>query len=272
VNLDLFSWIYRYYVDPIIYDTGYNPVNTITWAVILGIAILALIRLFKRTSLKVDGDFVLSTLPYVLAGSSLRVIEDAGLVQAPASYLLITPFIYLLTFCLTLTSLFLTRKAFGSHYHKAYASVGLIWTLANLSILSSMGVANPLVPLAIFGLGSALSGSLYILGGRVHKLSFIKERFNFMILYAHMLDASSTYVGVDLFGYVEKHVVPTYLIGLIGTAAIMYPLKLLILLPITSVLDSSIEDPSLRNLTKLALIVLGLAPALRNTLRLTLGI
>jgi uncharacterized membrane protein len=32
------------------------------------------------------------------------------------------------------------------------------------------------------------------------------------------------------------------------------------------------EDSSLRNLTKLALITLGLAPAIRNTLRLTLGI
>jgi len=93
-----------------------------------------------------------------------------------------------------------------------------------------------------------------------------------MILYAHMLDASSTYVGMDWFGYYEKHVVPTFLIDLVGTAAIMYPLKLLILLPLLKIIDSYIEDPSLRNLTKLTLITLGLAPALRNTLRLALGV
>jgi uncharacterized membrane protein len=87
-----------------------------------------------------------------------------------------------------------------------------------------------------------------------------------------MLDASSTYIGVDWFGYYEKHVVPTYLIDLTGTAAIMYPLKLLVLLPLLSIIDKYIEDKSLLNLTKLALIVLGLAPAIRNTLRLTLGI
>jgi uncharacterized membrane protein len=52
----------------------------------------------------------------------------------------------------------------------------------------------------------------------------------------------------------------------------MYPLKLLVLLPVLSILDTSMEDPSLRNLTKLVLITLGLAPAVRNTLRLTLGI
>ena len=32
------------------------------------------------------------------------------------------------------------------------------------------------------------------------------------------------------------------------------------------------DDPQLKNLTKLALLVLGLAPALRNTLRLVLGV
>jgi uncharacterized membrane protein len=77
---------------------------------------------------------------------------------------------------------------------------------------------------------------------------------------------------VDWFSYYEKHVVPTFLINLTGSAAIMFPLKLIILLPILSMIDKSLQDPSLRNLTKLTLITLGLAPAIRNTLRLALGI
>ena len=93
-----------------------------------------------------------------------------------------------------------------------------------------------------------------------------------MIIYAHMLDASSTYYGVDWFGYYEKHVVPTFLIDLTGSAAIMFPLKLAILLPVLYMIDKSMQEPSLRNLTKLTLITLGLAPAVRNTLRLALGI
>ena len=35
--IDLADWIYRYYIHPIIYDTSYNPVDTITWAVVLGL-------------------------------------------------------------------------------------------------------------------------------------------------------------------------------------------------------------------------------------------
>lgn len=93
-----------------------------------------------------------------------------------------------------------------------------------------------------------------------------------MIIYAHMLDASSTYFGVDWFSYHEKHVIPTYLINLAGSAAIMFPLKLAVLLPVLYIVDRSLQEPSLRNLVKLTLITLGLAPAVRNTLRLALGV
>jgi uncharacterized membrane protein len=60
---------------------------------------------------------------------------------------------------------------------------------------------------------------------------------------------------------------------LTGTALVMYPLKLMILIPVLALIDDALkDDPSLKNLTKLALLTLGLAPALRNTIRLTLGI
>ena len=268
----LYNWLYKYYVEPIIYDTGYNPVNTVTWAILLGICILGLIRIFKRLNLKMDEKLVLYTLPYVLAGSSLRVIEDAGLVKPPASYLLITPLIYFLVFFVTTASLILTKKFLGKNFHRAYAVIGLLWTFMNLAALSTISIQRPLVPVAVLFLGTLLTGTIYILRLALPQLNFLNNRYNLAILYSHMLDASSTYIGVDWFGYYEKHVVPTYLIDLTGTAAIMYPLKLLVLLPLLSIIDKYIEDKSLLNLTKLALIVLGLAPAIRNTLRLTLGI
>lgn len=276
MDLDLgvwvYNWVYKYYAEPIIYDTGYNPVNTVTWAILLGFCILGLIRIFKRLELKVDEKLVLYTIPYVLAGSSMRVIEDAGLVKPPASYLLITPLIYFLVFFVTTASLILTRRFLGLKFYRAYAAIGLLWTFVNLAALSTVGVERPLVPVEVLLLGTLLTGIIYFLRLPLPRLNFLENRYNLAILYSHMLDASSTYIGVDWFGYYEKHVVPTYLIDLTGTAAIMYPLKLLVLLPLLSILDKYIEDKSLLNLTKLALIVLGLAPAIRNTLRLTLGI
>ncbi len=51
---DLFAWISKYYIDPIIHDTSYNPVDTITWAIILGLTILVLIKLFRIFGQDVD--------------------------------------------------------------------------------------------------------------------------------------------------------------------------------------------------------------------------
>lgn len=272
VNFDLGPWIREQFIDPIIYDMGYNPVNTVTWAIILGISIYCLIRLFRRLELKLDERLVVCTLPYILAGSSLRVIEDAELVSPPWKYLLITPLIYFLVFLVTIAALLITRELLGREFYRGYAAVGVLWTILNLGALATVGFKEPWVMAVIFALGSAITAGFIILRRTVPRLCFLDNRFNLAILYAHMLDASSTYVGVDWFGYYEKHVVPTFLIDLTGTAIIMYPLKLLIILPILSMIDGSIRDPSLRNLIKLVLITLGLAPAVRNTLRLALGI
>jgi uncharacterized membrane protein len=270
--IDLNDWIFKYYINPIIYDTGYNPINTLTWGLLLGVIILGLIRIFRSLNIKIDEKLLSYTIPYILAGSSLRVIEDADLIKPPASYLLITPLIYFLVFLITATSLILCTRFGGRRSFQIYAGIGLLWTFINLVALSSIGVQRPLVPAAVLFLGSAITALILLIRRSFSWLSFLDNRYNLAILYSHMLDASSTYIGVDWFGYYEKHVVPTYLINFFGTAAIMYPLKLLVLLPVLSILDTSMEDPSLRNLTKLVLITLGLAPAVRNTLRLTLGI
>lgn len=268
----LFDFVHRYYIDPIIYDTSYNPVDTITWAIILGLVVLVLIRLLRRLNIPIDDELVLSTLPYILAGSSLRVIEDADLVAAPWRYLLITPLIFFLVFFVTAACLLVARLIWKDKYHTGYAAIGVAWTIFNLALLSTLGFKDIWVIAAVFLLGSSLAGAFQFMRSRLSALEFLRYRFSMMIIYVHMLDASSTYFGVDWFNYYEKHVVPTYFINLTGTAAIMFPLKLAVLLPALWMIDRYLQEPSLRNLTKLTLITLGLAPAVRNTLRLALGV
>jgi uncharacterized membrane protein len=100
---------------------------------------------------------------------------------------------------------------------------------------------------------------------------------NVLILSGHMLDASATYVGVDHYGYSEKHRLPSLLMEITGTAAVMFPLKLLFLLPALYYIDSSIgndvgENRHLLALVKLAILVLGFGPGIRDLLRLSLGV
>jgi len=53
----------------------------------------------------------------------------------------------------------------------------------------------------------------------------------------------------------------------------MYPLKLIVLLPLLVILDESLRNErDIRGILMLTLLVLGLAPAIRNTLRMMLGI
>ncbi|MPN07160.1 hypothetical protein SDC9_154426 [bioreactor metagenome] len=90
------------------------------------------------------------------------------------------------------------------------------------------------------------------------------------------MDASSTYIGIDKLGYFEKHVLPSYLIKLTDTALVMYPLKIVIFVGVLYLLDTQFEKDeqsnNLKMLIKLVILVLGLSPATRNTIRMTLGI
>ncbi|MDH7596357.1 MAG: DUF63 family protein [Methanothrix sp.] len=266
------SFVQRYYVDPVINDSGYNPVNTVTWAIILGVFIVLIHRAFRRYDIGFSRRFILATAPYIIAGSSLRVVEDAELVNPPLSYILITPLIYLLVASVTLIALFISRRLTGGY--RLYSAIGIFWSILNLLLLIRGGVQHPWVPLAVIVLGSSITGVVFLSSRLLpHSFSIPKNGCALSVILSHMLDASSTYIGIDWLGYEEKHVVPTLLIHLVGSAAVMYPLKLIVLLPLLAILDESLrDDRDMWGILVLTLLVLGLAPATRNTLRMTLGI
>ncbi|MBC7085720.1 MAG: DUF63 family protein [Methanomethylovorans sp.] len=279
--IDKFSeFIKTYYIDPILYDEGYNIVNTFTWAIILGICIFAVVKLLKKLDIRTDNRLIASIVPFVLAGSSLRVIEDAGAVQQPFSLLLITPIIYFVVFFITLfcliVSKIISKKWKGKSMESIFASMGSLWFIFNISFLFSVQDAVlPKVLIYIVGLGTLITSLVYVASKKVG-FDILTNPLNISILGAHMLDASSTFIGVDMLGYYEKHVLPSYLIDLTGTAFVMYPLKLSIFIPVLYIIDTNFnEDEESRNLKtflKLVILVLGLSPACRNTIRMFFGI
>ncbi len=133
----------------------------------------------------------------------------------------------------------------------------------------------PYVPLFVLGAGTGLTFTFYLIA-RHFKSSIFTDPLNLSILMVQLMDASSTYIGIDTLGYYEKHVVPSYLIDLTGTALVMYPLKLIIFIGVLYVLDTQFEDDerslNLKVLIKMVILILGLSPATRNTIRMMLGI
>ncbi len=283
------AFIQEYYIDPIINDSGYNIFNTLTWAVILGIAVYFLIYFLQKMNIKIDAKSLAATLPFVIAGASLRVVADTGAISPPYSYILITPNIYFFVFlvtavCLIATLLLQKFKAVKS-FHLPYALLGCLFILIVYWVLFSVGtVANWWVPfaVAIVGIGAAAVVGLV---AKKAGSDIFSDKMNLMILAAHLMDATSTVIGIEVFGYVEKHVVPAFLIELTGTALIMYPLKLIIFFLVVWLLDKVLEKAiesenakdreqmgQIKNAIKFVIIILGLAPGIRNSIRLFFGI
>lgn len=100
---------------------------------------------------------------------------------------------------------------------------------------------------------------------------------NLTLFFGHFLDASATFVAIDYYGYAEKHVVPVFIIEVFHTAAVMYILKAIIIIFVVYFIDILYKkdfqaNPILTGLVKIAILVLGLAPGIRDLLRLTIGV
>ena len=151
--------------------------------------------------------------------------------------------------------------------------IGSALTLVNITILP---YAN-LFPLWLIGgltlLWTAIFFSWRPLMARLGHLPLtnyyhtLLSRENLAILSAHFLDATATVVALTHFGYVEQHVVPRLLFPFLGPYA-MFLLKALVVLPALWAIDRYAEDPQMRRFIKLVVLILGLAPGLRNMIRL----
>ena len=109
------------------------------------------------------------------------------------------------------------------------------------------------------------------------KLIAYTAGINLLLFFGHFLDASATYIAIDYYGYVEKHVLPVFLIELFQTAAIMFILKAIIIIFVVYFIDILYKkdfqkNPLLSGLVKIAILVLGLGPGLRDVLRLGIGV
>jgi len=149
------------------------------------------------------------------------------------------------------------------------ASIGNVDTLAwgyfVLVILVALAAA----------LGSM--GLMYLLQKKWPKLKAFLKPLAFLIIFGHFLDATATSIGMEYFGYVEKHFLPDLMIGLTGTPFVMFLLKVPLVILVIYVLDISHKkdfenNPDLLNLVKMGIIILGLAPGLRDALRMAMGV
>ncbi|MEM2900439.1 MAG: DUF63 family protein [Thermoplasmata archaeon] len=392
------NFIWKYYWGPVEADAqnhpigditeGYNIVSTLSYGVILSVAVFGIYRLFKVLKIDLNLKFFAAMIPYVILGGVWRALEDAELFKIPLKYLFIAPNIYvfegLVTIAIVVICAFIERyvncirqirkrqirkknsksKSSASKQRKEvhiiylifafilgfmvggyvfistyfassfaylpdlYASIIIITVpvliylsyvsfkinrnynfaeeidkfdfvlIIGLVLLShpfylcviwfvSMKWSVPpfptvpeellIIPLIAFSITCLLYLFSRVSSKQIPYFSFFSSGINLLILFGQFLDASATYRALDFHSYGEKHVLPNFLIQVAGTAAVMFPLKLIVVGLVLYLIDVEMKEDfkeykTLIGLVKFAVLVLGFAPGVRDMMRLAMGV
>ncbi len=276
------EFLYKYYIDPIRYGQAYTLVDTLTYALILIAAVYIVYRGLRRYKIAVDDELVLATLPFVVLGGLLRVVEDTGMITSDFRFLLITPLIFFTVFVVAAIALFAGKLAENAglvaRYSRVYGGVGIVACLLSTAALVWFGLTETTIALdvlaAILALASVSSLALWALLVYGAKWDYASNILYKLLIFGHMLDASATSYGIDIHPvhYVEQHVVGSNLIEATGTAFSMFLLKIAVLIPAIYILEMYKKEgsPGLWHLILLAMIVVGMAPGIRDMVRMVL--
>jgi uncharacterized membrane protein len=278
------DFIYKYYIDPIRYGEPYNVVDTLTYALILVLSVWLVYRWLKHSGISLDGGFILATIPYVVLGGLLRVVEDTGMITSDLRVLLITPLIFFVVFFIAAGALVLSRylemKGVIPRFPPFYGGIGAGLSAAVALVLAWYGLTYTTIDLLVLGsiLLIAAATSLAVMGllQYVFRWEFAGDPLYRVLIIGQMLDASATGYGIDLgpIPYEEVHVVGSALIRWTGTAFSLFPLKLAVVIPAIYVLEMYRREGNreFANLVILAMITVGLAPGVRDMVRMVLHV
>mgnify|MGYP002514594118 CR=1 FL=1 len=75
-------------------------------------------------------------------------------------------------------------------------------------------------------------------------------KIDFSIVLTHLFDASTTYVAVEYFNYVEQHVLPNALNQLFDTYLTLFPMKIIVIVAVLYIIDQYFDDLTIKNLLK----------------------
>lgn len=276
------EFLYKYYIDPIRYGEAYTLVDTLTYALILIVAVYIVYRGLRRYGIAVDEELVLATMPFVVLGGLLRVVEDTGMITSDFRFLLITPLIFFTIFGIAIVSLFAGKLAENAglvaRYSRFYGGAGIAACIVAALALAWFGLTETTIALDVLGIILALtvvsSLALWAFFVYVLKWDYASNILYKLLIFGHMLDASATSYGIDIhpIHYVEQHVVGGALIDATGTAFSMFLLKIAVLVPAIYILEMYRREgnPGLWHLILLAMIVVGMAPGIRSLVRMVL--
>jgi uncharacterized membrane protein len=278
-------FIQKYYIDAILKDQPYNIYLTLTCAILLLVTLYLLCHWMRANNVGIDTQLILTSMPYVVFGGILRVVEDTGCIPEPWWVLFVTPPIFFVMLLYTLFVLILSRtlKKHGvvKSYTTPYFWIGVLSNLMALASLCWWGITPMRFALWIAGFTLTMTTIMTFFFWALLKYGFgweyVTHSLYKILIFGQLLDASATSFALDLhpMHYMEQHVLANDLIQLTGTAFVMFPLKITVLIPAIWILEMFQKEDGMGDvwhLVLLAMITVGFAPGVRDTLRMVLFI
>lgn len=266
--------IQSFFIDPILNRGGYNPINTLVYlAILLALCFFVIYPQLNKRKIKFDGAFGLALLGFILWGCSMRIMEDAQVLVRSANplelgFYFITPGIWILVGVATIVSLLLSRWLSKRVHQPENVIFGLIGFLLAIPFVvwNFTHFQNWIGVAWIIGLWVLLFAVVAV-GSKISKNEwFLKDRLSQLAYAGQSMDGFATFVAIKGFDFSEQHVISA---GLLSIYPLLFPLvKICLVLVILKVLHDEKMDENLKGFIKILLMVIGLAPGLRDLLLL----
>ena len=298
----------------IVAEPGYTTVSTVSYVFILLAMLTGVVLLLRRLNIGNEFRFFYALFPFMLFGGALRTVEDAGiaatragvdpLIPFPWSALLISPFIYITVFALTLLSVLvayaLADRGLVDDYAHALFGLGTGFLILSLGYLAFLAATTEYVTfypqilvltIVIATLATWLTWKL--IEGWRPSINQGTGFAGFLIIWGHAIDGVANVIGLnwmpELTGtsnLVPKHVVnelivnwtgrllPESVVALTGDAWPFLLVKVGAATFVVWVFNGEMYDESPRFTLLLLITVLavGLGPGTRDMLRAAFGI
>lgn len=275
------DFITDFFINPIAERTGYNIVNTLFYASLAIIAVYLLWLVFRRFKVRIDNDFFYGVLSFVLFGSTARVVTDAvdAGVLTPITplhklildsgfyqygFITVTPGIYVVV-----AGILLLCVAILHHFQKMQflKYIGLALFAFNfLLILPFFQYWMHAIPVLLM---AAIPFAI--------AYYYFRSIPSSLVVGAQALDGAATFYIIDVFSplsgiqYFEQHVISRAVGEFMDTYILFYLIKIGIAFAAAYFVGKEKLSDDEKRYILLIFIIIGLAPGLRDVLRMMAG-
>lgn len=275
------DFITDFFISPIAERTGYNIVNTLFYAAIAIAAVYVLWLLFRKSKIQISKDFFYGTLSFVLFGSTARVVTDAvdaGTLTAATplhklildsgfyqyGFLTVSPGIYVVVAAILLACI-----AILHHFRKMQCLkyIGLaLFAFHFLLLLPFLQYWMHAIPVLLM---AAIPFAL--------AYHYFRNIPSSLVVGAQALDGAATFYIIDIFSpltgiqYFEQHVISRAVGEFLDTYLLFYLLKIAIAFAASYFVGKEKLSEEEKRYILLIFIIIGLAPGLRDMLRMMAG-